>query len=275
MKQSANVVLCAVAVSCLSTFGLIELSGRVFAQGVPQQEIERLRQLDQQFEQQWGAQFRQLYRTELHFMRLVCRPTKQQFEKIAADGQPALKGMIRKIGQAAQGGRFNDQTDPRTPIAEELAKSIKTTLSPEQVARYQKEIDQRAAARQRAAVLSLIARLDKVLVLTAEQRDELEKVLKTKWKCSANDMQILLWAGQQFPQLPENDIVPILTDTQQTVWSGIPKGNIHFGVNLGMVQGIQIDEELWDDVKPPKKPEKADGKAAVGGKEAAKKVEKK
>src|SRR5262249_21681227 len=146
---------------------------------------------------------------------------------------------------------------------------------PEQAARYQKELDQRAAARKRAAVLSLIARLDKVLVLTAEQRDKLGKILENKWKCSANDMQILLWAGQQFPLLPENDIVPILTDTQQTVWSGIPKGNVHFGVNLGVVQGIQIDEELWDDVKPSKKPEKAVGKAAAGGKEAAKKVDKK
>src|SRR4051794_27639754 len=58
----------------------------------------------QQWEQQYGPQLRQLLRTELHFMRLVCQPTKQQYEKIAADGEPAIKEAIRSLVVAANTG---------------------------------------------------------------------------------------------------------------------------------------------------------------------------
>ena len=68
----------------------------------------------QQFEQQFGAQFRQLHRTELHFMRLVCQPTKQQYEKIAADGETTLQATIKQFA-ASMRGVVSGDPDPRTP----------------------------------------------------------------------------------------------------------------------------------------------------------------
>ena len=34
---------------------------------------------------QFGPQFKQLHKSELHFMRIICQPTKEQFAKIEAD----------------------------------------------------------------------------------------------------------------------------------------------------------------------------------------------
>ena len=49
--------------------------------GYPEQALQRCQEaltLAQEFEQQFAPQFRLLYRTELHFMRLVCQPSKQE-----------------------------------------------------------------------------------------------------------------------------------------------------------------------------------------------------
>src|SRR5438132_2980478 len=35
----------------------------------------------QQWEQAYGPRFRHLHRTEMHFLRLVAQPTRQQYEK--------------------------------------------------------------------------------------------------------------------------------------------------------------------------------------------------
>src|SRR5207237_7771150 len=113
-----------------------------------------------------------------------------------------------------------------------------TTLSQEQAARYQRELDQRAAARKRASVLGLVAHVDKALVLSAEQRDRLTKILETKWDPSWNDTQILMYGGQYFPRMPETEVLALLTDTHKTVWRGLQKGNISFGFQMGFVYGI-------------------------------------
>ena len=278
MRRIAKLLLGAAAVISLSTFGFVETSGQYneAPSKIGRPAPPKIAQEDpvvQQFEQQFGAQFRQLHRTELHFMRLVCQPTKQQYEKIAADSEAALKATIRTF--ALNMHKPVDQSDPRAPIAEVLVKSVRTTLAPEQAARYQRELDQRAAARKRAALLSLVAKVDKVLILTAEQRVKLSEILENNWNDAWNHTQLLMLGSQYFPAMPDSKILPILRDIQEDVWRGISKGNIRFGFNLGNVQGIEIEEEVWDDDRPLENPERADGKAAVKGKETTKPVEKK
>jgi hypothetical protein len=263
-------VLRAAAVILLCAFGLIELSGQAFAQGVPEQQIAQIRQ----FEQQFSGSFRQWYKRELHFMRMVCRPTKEQFEKIAADGEPALKATIRMFVSNMRRPVDNRQSDPRQVIAEAVAKSVQLTLSPEQVARYQKELDQRALARKRVWVLSLVRMIDKVLVLTPEQREKLSKILEKSWKDSWNHTQILMYGDQYFPSMPDAEIVPILTDNQKTVWSALPKGNVNFGLNMGPFF-LDIGDEVWEEKRPAEKPARRDGKGASKDKAATKRAEKK
>jgi hypothetical protein len=239
--------------------------GPAFAQAAVQKLAEAARRIAnevavvQQFEQQFAGQFRQLYRTELHFMRVVCQPTKQQYDKIAADAEPALKATIKKLAVNMRGKMAVEESDPRAPIVDALAKSVRTTLSPEQAARYQKELDQRAAARKQVALLNLVAKVDKVLVLTTEQRDQLAKVLENKWPKSWNQpemLQVLMWNDQYFPQkMPDTEILLILTENQKTVWRGIPKVDVRFGFHLGIVQGIEVGDEVWneDQAKPEEK----------------------
>jgi hypothetical protein len=217
-----------------------------------------------QFEQQWGPQFRQLHRVELHLMRVACQPTKPQYEKIAADSEPALKEIMRKCAESMQGPRAvggglgaGQHMDPRTQLAEAIAKSVRTALSAEQAARYQKELDQRAAARKRVILRNLVAKVDKLLVLTNEQRTQLEAILEKHWNESWNQTQLFMYGGGQFPAfMPEEQIVSILTDAQKSVWRGLPKGNIYFGVNLDFFPGIDVEDEVWDGAPLPaeKKP---------------------
>jgi hypothetical protein len=205
---------------------------------------------------------------------MVCRPTKEQFEKIAADGEPVLEATIKKFVSNMRRPVDNQQSDPRQVITEAVAKSVQSALSPEQVARYQKELDQRALARKRVWVLSLVRMVDKALVLTPDQRDKLSKVLEKSWKDSWTHTQILMYGDRYFPSMPDAEIIPILTDNQKTVWSGIPKGNVNFGFNMGPFQ-MDIGDEVWEEKRPAEKPARQDGKGAGKDKAVTKRAEKK
>jgi hypothetical protein len=161
-------------------------------------------------------------------------------------------------------------------IADALAKSVRTTLSPEQAARYQKEHELRSAARKRAVLLNLVAKVDRLLILTRDQRGKLSEILENHWNDSWDSMQMLMYGGDQYlPEMPEGKILPILTVTQKDVWRGIQKRNIRFGIDLGILQGIQLEDEIWDEDGPGGSPERRDGKAAAEGKEPTNPVEKK
>jgi hypothetical protein len=216
----------------------------------------------QAWEQAYGQQFRQMLRTELHFMRLVTEPTKQQYEKIAADTEPAVKEAIRSLLVAANTGNAGGQADPRGPIAAVVARSVRDTLSPEQAAKYDKELEERTAARKRAVVLNLVAIMDKHLTLSAEQRDKISEVLTNNWTDSWNQPQMLLMSGQYVPTLPDTKINPILSDGQKLIWRYIPKSNTRFGLNLSMPV-VPIENELWDDDPAKKKAAPAGPKAAA------------
>jgi hypothetical protein len=186
-----------------------------------------------------------------------------------ADGDAALKAAIPTYAEAMF-GRVNPQSDPRTPITKALAKSVRVHLSPEQADRYQKELDQRTAAQRRFAVSNLVVMVDKVLLLSADQRSQLEKVLETNWDNTWYEISIYAM-NNFYPPMPDARITPILTSAQQDVWRGIAKGNVRFGFNLGVINGVDLPDDVWDD-DPPKP---ADGRRAVQDKAIPKAVEKK
>jgi hypothetical protein len=212
----------------------------------------------QPWEQHYGPAVRRLHRTELHFMRLVSRPTKQQYEKIAAETEPSVKDALRGLVAASNGA--GGQSDPRAVIAAAVAKSVRANLSPEQAASYLEEIHLRTAARRRLVVLSLVAMVDKLLMLTSEQREKLQAVLTGNWNDSWDQTQLLMMGGQYLPSMPDAKIVPILSEAQKDIWRTVPKGTVRFGVNLSNLPAMDIEEEVWDEDKPPKKPDAAGGK---------------
>jgi hypothetical protein len=215
----------------------------------------------QAWEQAYGPQLRQMLRTELHFMRLVTQPTKQEYEKIAADTEPAIKDAIRSLLIAANTGNVGGQADARGPIAAVVARSVRANLSADQAAAYEKELEQRTAARKRAAVLNLVAMIDKSLMLNSEQREEITQVLIKNWTESWGQTQMLMMAGQYMPTLPDAKILPILTDAQREIWRGVPRTNVRFGFNISAVPIVPIDDEVWDGDPPAKKRDRAGGGA--------------
>lgn len=232
--------------------------------------------LAQQFEGQFGKQFQHLYRTELHLLRVVCKLTKPQYQKVAADGEPALKATKQKFlgcWRNQQQGKWDQsaQANPRETLSSELEKALQKTLTPEQAAAYKKERDLRTAAHRRAVVQTLIVMMDRSLVLSAEQRDKIHAVLDKNW----NDLwytYVENYGGNYFPQMPDAKILPILNEDQKSVWNGMQKINVMFGfygLNIGNVGEF---EETWDDVPAQPTPQK---KAVPKSKQPSNKAEKK
>ncbi len=250
----------------------------------PEKPADQNEAFAQQFEGQFGKQFQHLYRTELHLLRVVCKLTKPQYQKVAAEGEPALKATKQKFldtWRNQQQGKWDrsgkGQADPRETLSAELEKALQKTLTPEQAAAYKKERDLRTAAQRRAVVKTLIVMMDRHLVLSAEQRDKLHEILDKNWNDSWYTY-VVRFGGYYFPAMPDAKILPILNEDQKAIWNGIPKANIFYGFNglYGLVGDIGEFEETWDDDVPAKPvqptPEK---KADKKSKQPSNKAEKK
>ncbi len=224
-----------------------------------------------QFIQQYQQQFQQLVKGELFFVRTICRPTKEQYQRIAATGDQAVKETVKAFAETQKkmmrgmmvAGQQSTFPDPRKIIGEALAKSVKANLSAEQAARYQDELDKRAANRKRVALLNVVARLDQDLVLTAQQREKLATALEAKWDDSWGQLELFQYGDQFQPNIPDNLVIPVLTETQQGVWRGANRNRGVFwgGAGLGFMHGVQF-EEAWEEpaqaaepAKPNEKPE--------------------
>jgi hypothetical protein len=243
------------------------------------QKAEQEDPIAQQFEQQFGAQFKHLYRSELHFLRVACKLTKPQFQKVAAAGDGAAQATKQQFlgyWRDQRQGKWDkaDQADPRKSMAEQLAKVVQKTLPPEQAAQYRKELDLRNAAQKRVTLLTLTVMVDRVLVLSTDQRGKLREILGKNWDDSW-DMHVTRMGGNYFPNMPDAKILPILTDAQKTVWQGLSKGNVHFGFYIG-IMGLGDVEETWDDESVRDKAKADTDKNSVDKtKEPAKAVKKK
>ena len=211
-----------------------------------------------EFEQQYRQQFQQLVRGELLFIRTVCKPSKEQYQPIAAVGDKALKETVRKFAEVQkkmmrggfQAGQQPTFPDPRKLIADALTKSVKTTLSAEQATRYQDELDKRGANRKRVALINLVAKLDHDLVLTAEQRDKLAASLSSQWDDRwALSLDMFHHGDQFYPSIPDNLLLPILSEAQKGVWRSAAKNNnVFWGwAGLGFMGGVQVEEDEWED----------------------------
>ncbi len=205
-------------------------------------------------EQQFLQQFRQLSKAELNFVRAVCQPNAEQSKKIKAAGDVGLKTAVKKFAevqkkmqQGVRAGQEPQWPDPRKLISDALLKSVKETLSADQAKRYEAELEKRTAARKRAALLNLVAKLDKDLVLTADQRGKLTDVLDSNWKDAwGQQLEVFMYGDSYMPVLPDAQVTPVLTEKQKLIWTGIPKQHNQFWgwAGFGFVQAMEVEEAL-------------------------------
>lgn len=204
-------------------------------------------------EQQFVQQLRPLAKTELNFVRAVCQPNAEQSKKLKVASDAAMKTAVKKFAeiqkkmqQGVRAGQEPQWPDPRKLMSEVLLKSVKETMSEEAAKRYEAEIEKRAAARKRAALLNLVAKIDKDLVLTADQRDKLAESLDKNWKDSwCQQLETFMYGDAYFPALPDAQVLPVLTEKQKHIWNGIPKQhNMIWGwAGFGFVQAVDLGED--------------------------------
>jgi hypothetical protein len=197
---------------------------------------------------QYTAIFRQLYRAELSFMRLATNLNKRAYEKIAAEGEPAMKASLQKWARNCHQGAGN-YFNPIRPMTDAITMSVHKHLSVEQAGQYEKELAMRNTARKRMAVANLVAEVDKALLLSANQRQQLGDVLTNNWDESWSQTQYYISSRRWFPRMPDEKILPILTQPQQIVWKGVAKrkfGHWFFG------NGEELEEEVWPEDLPQK-----------------------
>jgi len=205
----------------------------------------------QNFEAQYGRHFDQVVKTELHFIRTICEPTRQQYEAMATDGKLLRIKTIRKFALQQQNGNRGIQSknsNTRTLIAEGLLLSAKRHLSADQAAIYERELVARKEAAQKVAILVTAGKLDRRLILDMSQRAQITTVLNENWNPSWGAPQMLMRGGQFLPDIPDLKITPILTDTQKKVLkTTTQQHNVFWGFNVGRNQGIVLRDEEWDE----------------------------
>lgn len=217
------------------------------------------------FVQQFMPQFRYLLKTELRFLRSVCQPDPQQYQLIQTAGEASLKDAVTNFADIQrkmqlggfQAGNQPVWPDPRQVIATGLMQSVKATLSPEQAQRYEQELDRRAAARRRAARLNLITKLDKDLVLSAQQRGQLNEILAAHWNDAwVQQLEVFLYGDQYLPMLSDDQVLPILNARQTEIWQGLPKqqNTIWGWAGFGFLQLNMEDEIPADEIKTDGQP---------------------
>jgi hypothetical protein len=180
--------------------------------------------------------------SELHFLRKVCGLTNEQCKPIVLEAKRLLEEVakteaIREHDLAKKGRERSKPAsepglpDPRERIRRGLTNIVKTRLTTQQSGRYQAEISQRTADRKQAAIRHLVARLDRRLILTAGQRDQIISSLMTIWIDAWGVAEVPNVGGiddedyedELFPPIPDRFIMPLLSRAQKKAWAALKK----------------------------------------------------
>jgi hypothetical protein len=201
---------------------------------------------------QFVQQFRPLFRTEYYFIRGTCDLTPDQRRQLAELGERAVKATAREFADAQQkmmlgGWRPGARPpDAQKLLEQELIKATASFLKPEQQHRYKDEVEKRAASRRQVAVDNVVARIDQDLVLTSDQRRRLAEALVAHWDDSwVQSLDMLMNVENFLPNIPDDVVAPILSESQRNAWRRIPKNQgMFWGVNFG---GMVMENDPLDD----------------------------
>ena len=137
----------------------------------------------------------------------------------------------------------------RAILQQEVTTIIKAKLRPKQVERYVEECEHRTARRKRAVVLNLVAKLDEDLSLSAQQREKLVESLTLGYQESWDQwLQMLAQISQFTPNIPEEYVLPALSEKQKAVWRQSNKIDVQAMGIMNFGRGVMIIEDVveWD-----------------------------
>jgi len=236
----------------------IGMAGPVAVEMAPADAVAQNEAMVQQFVQQ----FRPYLTEELNFVRLVCSDlSSEQRPKIKGAGEAALKQAAKEMAEFQNGqnraaglpiAQPRTMPEPRKLVREAMTKSLMETLTEEQLGRYKVEAETRVAQRKKAAILSVVSRLDGSLFLSQDQRTKIIDEISSNWQEKWEQWLMLSAYGPEyFPVLPDQYVTPHLDANQKTVYRDLQK--IDFGVWWGGGMQNQQNDGWWGD-----EPEKAE-----------------
>jgi hypothetical protein len=191
-------------------------------------------------------------RMELLFARTVGRLTKEQLRQIRPEADAMFLALMNKLADADPGaGRGVSVAgatyrDARTPIREGVSAIVRRHVSAERWAAWEVDIQRRDANRKEAAIGFFVAALDRDLLLSHEQRDQLTESLSSHWDDTWTEaLELNLYGNPFVPKVPDELITPYLSDAQTRGWRGMrtyPGG--FWGHGIDGINDPVLDEEL-------------------------------
>ncbi|MFO0917228.1 MAG: hypothetical protein U0872_02815 [Planctomycetaceae bacterium] len=137
-----------------------------------------------QQEAQWQPYARQILRAELRYFLMICPPNAEQRQALKPVVEQLLPRTVRQLVADQQPRARNAVAvrDPRAMITEQFSQFAREHLPADTAADYQQENALRLKQRQQATVLNLVARLDRELRLSEEQRLNIAAALQEHWQ---------------------------------------------------------------------------------------------
>lgn len=189
----------------------------------------RLQQI-QNFQQMFGAQWKNEVATCLGLAEFSAEQ-KQKIRKAAQvafekqGGEWADNQVLLMFGGGRGPNSDNRSPDIRGNVQKAIREALESLAIPGQVELYQKEVTARNAQRQRATVHNLVSQVDRQLVLSEKQRDDLEALLNQEWQPNwVRALEFLQWEGNNvFPNLPAGSVEKLLSEQQVKIWQGMQR----------------------------------------------------
>lgn len=213
---------------------------------------------------QWKNQLRPTVMAELGFVRVVCDDlTPKQRSEIKAAMDESLKEVATLIAEEQRKPRpaqivvngvaqFVNGSQPMTDslnlIRSALSGQLKTTLTEQQLARWRTESANRLEDRKKAAILSFLSLVDGHLYLSDEQRGQIERDLRNRWR---DEWEIWIVIAATYgrngyvPAVPVDCVESNLTDDQHVVWRGLRRINVNFRGVRNRFQ--ELDDPWWNE----------------------------
>ena len=201
-------------------------------------EVQRRQQIKQQATH-WEQQFTKMLYGDLELLRVVCGDLPRESRRaIATSGEQAARDAALQMAELQMGGqrrRAEPKPDaekspdnPVTILSAALTKSVAEHAGSEQAKAFAEQIAQRDDRRKAAMIHEIVVALDGELVLTASQREEIERSLREQWTDSmAMTLQgIHMTNGLRvFPGVPGACVSPHLTNAQRQRFVPQPDAN--------------------------------------------------
>ena len=91
------------------------------------------------------------------------------------------------------------------------------------------EMVKRGEARKRVALLNLVAKIDKDMVLSKDQREKISESLKKNWKSGWDQsLEMFMHGDENVPRPADEMVVPFLNETQKQAWRDSNTGQNQF-----------------------------------------------